>query len=211
MRGWVEQLSIVRKCVKDKFRVENNLRKWMCEVEKEQRPKGRALGSLLGSEVMSSTIKVINLSVMWERHHWKARYVMSKVVQRRIGSMSLFIVSKAEDRSKSELGNLSVVSVAKKAVGDMTKGSLSTIVVAISRLFQFKEWYGHVSRSLGLAKTILKSTVKGGRRQGWQRKRWEDNITGVCQVPEGSGEKGKMEETGCKITCGAQTTLAVKG
>ena len=37
-------------------------------------------------------------------------------------------------------------------------------------------WYGHVSRSSGLAKTILKSTMKGGRRQGRQRKRWEDNI-----------------------------------
>ena len=34
---------------------------------------------------------------------------------------------------------------------------------------------------------------------------------GVCQVPEGSGEQGKMEETGCKIICGAPATLAVKG
>ena len=33
-----------------------------------------------------------------------------------------------------------------------------------------------VSRSLGLAKTILQGTVKGGRRPGRQRKRWEDNI-----------------------------------
>ena len=38
------------------------------------------------------------------------------------------------------------------------------------------QWYGHVSRSLGLAKTILQGTVKGGKRQGRQRKRWEDNI-----------------------------------
>ena len=38
------------------------------------------------------------------------------------------------------------------------------------------QWYGHVSRSSGLAKTILHGTVKGGRRQGRQRKRWEDNI-----------------------------------
>ena len=38
------------------------------------------------------------------------------------------------------------------------------------------QWYGHVSRSSGLAKTILRGTVKGGRRQGRQRKRWEDNI-----------------------------------
>ena len=38
------------------------------------------------------------------------------------------------------------------------------------------QWYGHVSRSSGLAKTILEGTVKGGRRQGRQRKRWEDYI-----------------------------------
>ena len=38
------------------------------------------------------------------------------------------------------------------------------------------QWYGHVSRSSGLAKTILQGTVKGGRRQGGKMKRWEDNI-----------------------------------
>ena len=31
------------------------------------------------------------------------------------------------------------------------------------------QWYGHVSRSSGLAKTILQGTVKGGRRQCRQR------------------------------------------
>ena len=36
------------------------------------------------------------------------------------------------------------------------------------------QWYGHVSRSSGMAKTILQGTVKGERRQGRQRKRWED-------------------------------------
>ena len=38
------------------------------------------------------------------------------------------------------------------------------------------QWYGHVSRSSGLPKTILQGTVKVGRRQGRQRKRWVDNI-----------------------------------
>ena len=50
----------------------------------------------------------------------------------------------------------------------------------------------------GLAKTILQGTVKGGRRHGIQRKRWEDNMDrpGVRLVPEGSREQGKVEETG---------------
>ena len=34
---------------------------------------------------------------------------------------------------------------------------------------------------------------------------------GVRQVPEGSGEQGKMEKTGCEIIRGAPWTLAVKG
>ena len=38
------------------------------------------------------------------------------------------------------------------------------------------QWYGHVSRSSGLAKTILQGTVKGEKRQSRQRKRWKDNI-----------------------------------
>ena len=38
------------------------------------------------------------------------------------------------------------------------------------------QWYGHITRSSGLAKTFLQGTVLGGRRRGRQRKRWEDNI-----------------------------------
>ena len=44
----------------------------------------------------------------------------------------------------------------------------------------------------------------GRQNQGMDR-------PGVRQVPEGSGEQRKMEKTGCKIICGAPTTLAVKG
>ena len=36
-------------------------------------------------------------------------------------------------------------------------------------------WFGHVSGSSGLVKTILQGTVKGKRKRGRQ-KRWEDNI-----------------------------------
>ena len=36
-------------------------------------------------------------------------------------------------------------------------------------------------------------------------------LPGVRQIPEGSGEQGKMEKTGCKVIRGAPTTLAVKG
>ena len=76
--------------------------------------------------------------------------------------------------------------------------------------------YGHVSRTSGLAKTILQGTVKWGRRQGRQRKRWEDNIrewTGLefAKSQRAVENSEKMEETGFEIICGAPTTLAVKG
>ena len=38
------------------------------------------------------------------------------------------------------------------------------------------QWYGHVSRSSGLIKTVLQGTMKGGRRQGGQRRRWRDDV-----------------------------------
>ena len=78
------------------------------------------------------------------------------------------------------------------------------------------QWCGHVCHMSGLAKTILQEgTVKGGRRQGRQRKRWEDSIrewTGLkfAKFQRAVENRKKMEKTGCKIICGAPTTLAVK-
>ena len=77
------------------------------------------------------------------------------------------------------------------------------------------QWYGHVSHSSGLAKTILQGTVKKGKKTRRTKKqvgRQHQGMDrpGVRQVLEGSGEQGKMEETGCEFICGAPTTLMVK-
>ena len=64
------------------------------------------------------------------------------------------------------------------------------------------QWYGHVSRSSGLAKTILQGIVGKKIRQTEEE---------VGRQHQGSGEQRKMEETGCEIICGAPTTLAIKG
>ena len=55
-----------------------------------------------------------------------------------------------------------------------------------------------------LKKTKQTEEEVGRQHQGTDR-------PGVRQVPEGSGEQRKMEETGREILCGASTTLAVKG
>ena len=58
--------------------------------------------------------------------------------------------------------------------------------------------------------------MKEGRRQGGQRKRWEDNIREWTGLEFGKSlraveNREKWKKTGCKIICGAPTTLAVKG
>ena len=63
----------------------------------------------------------------------------------------------------------------------------------------------HLARDCEREKKTRQTDKEVGRHhQGMDR-------PGVRQVPEGSGEQGKMEKTGCKIICGAPTTLAVKG
>ena len=41
----------------------------------------------------------------------------------------------------------------------------------------------------GLAKTILLGTMKGGRRQGGHRKRWEDNIRECTGLQFGKSQR----------------------
>ena len=77
------------------------------------------------------------------------------------------------------------------------------------------QWYGHVSCSSGLPKTIFQGTVKGGRTQGRQKKKLQDSIrewTGLeFFKSQRAVENRKMEETGCEVLCGVPVTLAVKG
>ena len=77
------------------------------------------------------------------------------------------------------------------------------------------QWYGHVSRSSGLAKNHLARHSESGKKtrqteEEVGRQHQGMDRPGVRQVPEGRGEQGKMEETGCEIICGAPTTLAVE-
>ena len=91
-------------------------------------------------------------------------------LQRRIQAMEMRCYRKILHISyKDHVTNKEVRSKIQQAIGPHE--DLLTIVKR--RKLQL---YGHVSRSSGLAKTILQGSVKGGRRQGGQRKRWEDNI-----------------------------------
>ena len=57
----------------------------------------------------------------------------------------------------------------------MLLGSMKTLITTLRK--RKLRWYGHITRSTGLAKMILQGTAQGGRRKGRQKKRWEDNIS----------------------------------
>ena len=59
-------------------------------------------------------------------------------------------------------------------------------------------WFGHVSRSSGLAKTILQGTVKGQRKGDRQKKRWEDNIKEWTGMGFASSTRAAENRTGWK-------------
>ena len=63
----------------------------------------------------------------------------------------------------------------------------------------------HLARHSERGKKTRQTEEEVGRQhQGMHR-------PGLRQIPEGSGEQGKLEETGYEIICGAPTTLVVKG
>ena len=74
------------------------------------------------------------------------------------------------------------------------------------------QWYGHVFRSSGQAKTM-----KGGRRQDKaDRGRGGKTTLGNGQAwsppsPREQWRTGKNGGNGCEIVCGAPTALALKG
>ena len=96
-------------------------------------------------------------------------WTLTAELQRRIQAMEMRCYHKILRISyKDHVTNEEVRAKIQQAIG--TREDLT--IVNRRKL----QWYGHVSRSLGLANTILQGTVKGGRRQGRQRRRWEDNI-----------------------------------
>ena len=72
------------------------------------------------------------------------------------------------------------------------------------------QWYGHVFRSSDLAKSILQGTVKGGRRQGRQRKRWEDNIRKWTKFQRAVENREKWRKLAAKSSVVSQRPLQLR-
>ena len=92
-------------------------------------------------------------------------WILTAELQRRIQAMEMKCYRKISHISyKDHVTNEEVRAKIQQASGPHE--DLLTIVKRCKL-----QWYGHVSRSSGLAKTILQGTVKGGKGQGRKRKK----------------------------------------
>ena len=120
-------------------------------------------------------------------------WTLTAELQRRIQAMKMRCYHKILHISyKDHVTNKEVHAKIQQAIGPHK--DLLTIVKRCKL-----QWYGRVSRSSGLAKTILQGTVKGGKKtrqteEEVGRQHQGMDRPGVWQVPEDSGELGKWKK-----------------
>ncbi|KAI0218585.1 hypothetical protein LSAT2_029705 [Lamellibrachia satsuma] len=137
-----------------------------------------ALTSLkpLWNDINITKIRLMRSLVMSIFLYASETWTLSTDLQKRIQAMEMRCFRKILRISyKDHVTNEAVRNKIKQAIGPY-----DDLLTTLKK--RKLKWYGHVSRSSGLAKTILQGTVTGGRRRGRQKKRWEDNIkewTGV--------------------------------
>ena len=127
-------------------------------------------------------------------------WTLTAELQRRIQAMEMRCYREILHISyKDHVTNEEVRAKIQKATGP--HGDLLTIV----KRFVIRSGQNHLARHSERGKKTMQTKEEVGRQhQGM-------DMPGVCQVPEGSGEQSKMEETGCEVICVAPTTSVVKG
>ncbi|KAI0238997.1 Tctex1 domain-containing protein 1 [Lamellibrachia satsuma] len=119
---------------------------------------------------VSSKIRLMRSLVMSIFLYACETWTLSADLQKKIQAMEMRCFRKILHISyKDHVTNDAVRNKIKQAIGPY-----DDLLTTVKK--RKLKWYGHVSRSSGLAKTILQGTVRGGRRRGRQKKRWEDNI-----------------------------------
>ena len=113
--------------------------------------------------------------------------LLTAELQRRIRAMEIGCYRKVIHISyKDHVTNEEVYAKIQQAIGQQE--DFLTIVKRCKL-----EWYGHVSRSSGLAKIILQGTVKGGRRHKADRKRAWKTTSGNGQARSSQSPRGQWK------------------
>ena len=118
---------------------------------------------------LASKVKLMRTLILSTFFYACEGWTLTAEVERRIQALGIRCYRRLLDISyKDHVTNEEVRNRIQNAIG--VQYDLLTMVKK-----RKLRWYGHISRSSGMAKTILQGTVKGARRRGRQKK-WKDNI-----------------------------------
>ncbi|KAK2162299.1 hypothetical protein NP493_1527g00015 [Ridgeia piscesae] len=119
---------------------------------------------------LSSKIKMMRSLVMSIFLYACESWTLTADTERRIQAMEIRCLRKLLGITyRDHISNEEVRNRTRQAIGHH-----EDLLTTVKR--RKLKWYGHITRSSGLAKTILRGTAQGGRTRSRQKKRWEDNI-----------------------------------
>ena len=119
---------------------------------------------------LASKVKLMRTLILSTFLYACENWTLTAEIERRIQALEMRCYRRLLNISyKDHVTNVEVRNRIQKAIG--VHDDLLTMVKK-----RKVRWYGHISRSSGMAKTILQGTVKGARKRRGQKKRWEDNI-----------------------------------
>ena len=159
---------------------------------------------------LSSKIRLMRSLVMSIYLYACETWTLTADLERRIQAMEMRCFRRLLGISyKDHITNEEVRNRIRQAIG-----TYEELLTTVKR--RKLRWYGHVSRSSGLTKTVLQGTVQGGRRRGRQRKRWEDNIrewTGLklSDALRMTESRERWRKVVSDSTCGAPTVPQTTG
>ena len=117
---------------------------------------------------LASKVKLMRTLILSTFLHACEGWTLTAEIERRVQALGIRCYRRLLDISyKDHVTNEEVRNRIQNATG--VHDDLLTMVKK-----RKLRWYGHISRSSGMAKTILQGTVKGARRRGRQKK-WERN------------------------------------
>ena len=119
---------------------------------------------------LASKVKLMRTLILFAFLYACESWTLTAKIERRIQALEMRCSKRLLNISyKDHVTNEKVRNIIQNAVG--VHDYLLTMVKK-----RKLRWYGYISKSSGIAKTILQGKVNGARRRGRQKKRWEDNI-----------------------------------
>ena len=141
---------------------------------------------------LASKVKLMRTLILSTLLYACESWTLTAEIERRIQALEMKCYRRLLNISyKDHVMNEEVRNGIQKATG-VHEDLLTMIKKRILR------WYGHISRSSGMAKTILQGTMKGARKRGRQKKRWENNITKWTGMEFGDSLRAAEDREGWK-------------